>query len=105
LRRFSRKTASGLLMEKIPHFALMVAGMAMVSITAGKAEGVYTPEQYPWIQSVAQPGFRVCFYLWKTLLPFHLSPLYWFRPELGLPQILGWLVLLGITAFLLIQRR
>jgi hypothetical protein len=105
LRRASRASAPGLLKEKLVFFALMVGAFAMISFSAGKAGGMSTREHYPLIQSVARPGYAVSFYLAKTLLPIGLSPIYWYRPELGLPQVLGWLFLLTLSAILLIQRR
>lgn len=105
LRRFTRETAAARLREKLPHFALMIGGLLMLSFTAAKAEGVTPREQYSYVQSLLQPGFRVCFYVAKTLLPVELSPLYWYRPGIGLRQILGTAALLGSTLLLFVARR
>jgi tetratricopeptide (TPR) repeat protein len=105
LRRFSRSAAAGLLREKLPFFILMVAGLAMLSVTADKAEGVHTREQYSYLQSLIQPGYRVCFYVVKTLIPYPLSPLYWYRPGLGARHVVGTVALLGITGGLWALRR
>jgi len=105
LRRFNRSTAIPLLKEKLAHAALMAGGLVLLSYSAGKGESVSTREQYPLAQSLLQPGFRVWFYVLKTLLPLDLSPLYWYRPGLGWPQILGTAGLLGVTGALLSFRR
>ena len=94
-----------LLIEKIPYLALMTGGLILTSMTQGSADTIYTREQYPLIQSLMQPGFRVLFYVAKTLIPINLSPLYFYRPEIGLPQILGWAVILAATAILIARRK
>jgi tetratricopeptide (TPR) repeat protein len=105
LGRFPRESLRRLLLEKIPFIALMIASTFMIRISVEKADAFYSRAEYPLIQSLSQPGFRLCFYIGKTLLPFHLSPLYWFRPQVGWPQALGWMALLGLGAILVAQRR
>jgi len=105
LRRFSRDTAIRLVREKLPYFILMAAGLAMLSVSADKAEGVHTREQYSYLNSLLQPGFRICFYVVKTLIPYPLSPLYWYRPGLGVRHVVGTAALLGVTGVLLALRR
>lgn len=104
LRRTSTHSKSALVAEKLPYLALMVGAMVMISFSVGKAEAFYSRDEYPLIQSIAQPGYRLSFYIGKTFLPFNLSPLYAYRAELGWPQILGWLALLGALAFLVAGR-
>jgi tetratricopeptide (TPR) repeat protein len=104
LRRFSRETAAGLLREKIPLFALMFGALALLLNSAGTAGGMSGREHYPLIQSLARPGVALMFYVAKTLLPIGLSPLYWYRPELGLPQVVGWILLLALSAALFLRR-
>jgi tetratricopeptide (TPR) repeat protein len=105
LRRFSRAGAPALLKEKIPLFLLMLGALVMLSISAGKAGGMSDRANYPLLQSLARPGYALTFYLAKTLLPIGLSPLYWYRPELGLPQVAGWIIVLTLTAVLVLRRR
>ena len=105
LRRFSRGAAPGLLLEKLPLLLLMVGAFVLLSISAGQAGGMSTRDHYPLIQSLARPGFALMFYPIKTLWPANLSPLYWYRPALGLPQVLGWVLLLTLTATLLLRRQ
>jgi tetratricopeptide (TPR) repeat protein len=92
-------------MEKLPFLALMAVGLFLTSMSQRTADTIYTREQYPLIQSLVQPGFRVSFYVWKTLLPIHLSPLYLYRPEFGLQHVLGWVMILGVTGGLIAERK
>jgi tetratricopeptide (TPR) repeat protein len=105
LRRFSKAAAPRLLLEKIPMFALMVAGLAMIAVSATKAGGMSDRAHYPLIQSLGRPGFALTFYVAKTLLPVGLSPLYWYRPELGVAHVVGWVILLALSAAALLGRR
>lgn len=101
LRRFSKAS----LVEKVPLFALMIAGLVMISITAATAGGMSSREHYPLSQSLAQPGRTLSFYVLKTVLPIDLSPLYWYRPELGAAHVAGWAFVLAVTAGLVLARR
>jgi tetratricopeptide (TPR) repeat protein len=104
LRRFSSQGTRRLILEKLPFFFLMAAAVAATSIAQNHAEAIYSRKDYPLLQSIAQPGYRISFYVLKTLFPFHLSPLYWYRSELGLPHVLGWIALPAVT-FLLVRGR
>jgi tetratricopeptide (TPR) repeat protein len=105
LRRWSRAAAPRLLAEKLPLFALMAGALVMLSISAGRAGGMSDRSNYPLLQSLGRPGYALTFYLSKTLFPIGLSPLYWYRPELGLRHAVGWAGLLGLSALLLVWRR
>jgi tetratricopeptide (TPR) repeat protein len=105
LRRFSREKIGALLLEKVPYLVLLIAAVLMTVVGQRHAEALYSRDAYPLIQSVAQPGYRVSFYVLKTLLPWPLSPLYWFRPTIGLPQAAGWIAVLGVTAGVIVRRR
>lgn len=105
LRRFPRESAGRLLKEKIPLLALMGGALVLLSISAGRAGGMSGRDHYPLIQSLARPGYALTFYVAKTLLPVGLSPLYWYRPELGLPQVVGWVLLLALTAAVILRRQ
>jgi tetratricopeptide (TPR) repeat protein len=105
LRRFASERPVRLLLEKVPFFALMVGAVLLTWIPQSHAEALYTRDAYPYIQSLAQPGYRLSFYLLKTLVPVGLSPLYWYRPDLGLPQVLGWLAVIVVTVLAFVGRR
>jgi tetratricopeptide (TPR) repeat protein len=105
LRRPATLKIRALLVEKVPFFVLMVAAVVATSLTQNHAEAIYSREAYPLFQSIAQPGYRISFYVVKTLLPLGLSPLYWFRPELGLQHVLGAVAVAAITFLLFRFRR
>jgi len=105
LRRWSRAAVPRLLFEKLPLVALMFGALFMLSISAGQAGGMSDRSNYPISQSLGRPGYALMFYLAKTLIPVGLSPLYWYRPQLGLPHVVGWICLLGLTGLLLFWRR
>jgi tetratricopeptide (TPR) repeat protein len=105
LRRFSREKLRSLIVEKIPYFALLIAAILLTVVGQRRAEALYSRDAYPLVHSFAQPGYRVSFYVLKTLIPWPLSPLYWFRPVIGVNQIVGWLAVLGITAAVIVRRR
>jgi len=80
LRRFdSWKSARPALREKVPYFILMVVSIGMTRVVQQEAGALYPADQYPWVDILFQPGYRLCFYVVKTVLPFGLSPLYPFR--------------------------
>jgi tetratricopeptide (TPR) repeat protein len=97
LRRFTRASARALLTEKLSLFVLMLAGLAMVRYTSSQTGAISSVAQYPLIQSLARPGYSLAFYVGMTLCPRGISPLYWYRPELGVPQLSGWIVVLALS--------
>jgi Flp pilus assembly protein TadD len=105
LRRFSRSAIPSLLLEKLPFFLLTGVGLVLTSYSQRTADTIYTREQYPLTESLLQPGLRVAFYVWKTILPIRLSPMYLYRPGFGLPQLLGWATVLGLTVASFAARR
>jgi tetratricopeptide (TPR) repeat protein len=105
LRRFGREKTSAILIEKIPYFLLSAAAVAITSWAVNATDARYSSADYPLTQSLAQPGYRVSFYLIKTLLPFGLSPLYFYRPELGAPHVMGWLAMVGVSILVFLRHK
>ncbi len=70
LNRLSKRA----LVEKIP-FALLSIAAFVVTLNAQKSLGAL-PAEYPWLDRVLQPCYRTWFYVYKTLVPAGLSPLY-----------------------------
>ena len=105
LRRTATEPIRALLVEKAPFFVLMVGAVVATSLTQNHAEAIYSREAYPLFQSFAQPGYRISFYVAKTLLPLGLSPLYWYRPDVGLFHVLGAVAVIAVTLLLLRFRR
>ena len=64
------------LLEKIPFF-LFAVPVAIIAVLAKQSTGgVATPTQIGWAPRVMQSFYGVAFYVWKTLAPWGLSPLY-----------------------------
>jgi Tfp pilus assembly protein PilF len=62
--------------EKLP-FAVLACGFAVIALVAQHTSGALTAlQQYDISFRFAQAFYGLMFYLWKTLLPTHLSPLY-----------------------------
>lgn len=104
LRRFRAEKPSALLLEKLPFFLLMIGAAVLTSITLTHAKAFYTSADYPLLQRVAQPGYRVSWYVLKMIAPVSLSPLYLYKPDLGLAHLAGWVVMAGVTITLLVRR-
>jgi len=105
LRRFGREKASTLFLEKIPFFVLMAVAVILTGWGQREAKAFYSVEDYPLSQSLGQPGYRLSFYVVKTLLPWNLSPLYFYLPQMGWPQVLGWIAIVGATIGTFLARR
>lgn len=64
------------LLEKLPFFVLAVL-FAVIALMAQQNTGALRPvENYFFSYRVGQAFYGLCFYLWKTLVPVSLSPLY-----------------------------
>jgi len=69
-------TARNLTLEKIPYFVLAF-GFAVVAVIAQRQAGALKNlEAYGAARRLGQACYGLVFYVWKTLLPIHLSPLY-----------------------------
>ena len=78
LRRFSSGIQSrSIWLEKIPYVALSLVVAIFVALKTSEAGAILT--QYPLVDRVLQPGYRLLFYLTKTAWPVDLSPLYLYR--------------------------
>jgi protein O-mannosyl-transferase len=81
LRRFARVPVRALL-EKLAYGALAVAAAAMAVSMRDEMVAARTLEQHGVVERIAQAAYGLCFYLWKTVLPVGLSPLYPLPPAL-----------------------
>jgi cytochrome c-type biogenesis protein CcmH/NrfG len=94
--------------EKIPFFVLAL-GAGVIALTAQyHARALKPVEQYDIASRLTQSLYGIGFYLWKTVLPFSLSPLY----EVPLTPdpwrwsfLLSGLLVVGITVALFVRRR
>jgi hypothetical protein len=93
--------------EKLP-FLLLAVAAGVVAPFAVYQTGTMRPlEQYGVAPRVAQALFGLAFYLWKTVAPLRLSPLYELPPHLDpwdWPFLLSGVVVLGISAALFVAR-
>ena len=101
LRRFVVGRRGPVLLEKVPYLvASLVAGVATLSAvqSAGVARSA---QQIDLLARVEEASYGITFYIWKTLLPFGLSPLYpASRPENFNPLAPMLLVGVAVTALL-----
>lgn len=107
-----RRRAEGwgrLLVEKIPYLVPALAAVALTYLTTTRGGAMFGPGQYAALDRVLQPGYRFSFYLWKTVLPFGLSPLYAFRniPDPWTPPYLlcGVGVMVATVVLILLRSR
>ncbi len=83
--------------EKIP-FALLAVAAGFLAFFAKKGS-MLPVGQYSIVDRLFQAAYGLCFYLWKTVVPIRLSPLYQLHEfSIARPQyILCVVVVLGIT--------
>jgi tetratricopeptide (TPR) repeat protein len=79
LGRFGRRA----LLEKVPWLALTAAAVAVTYVTTRDIGALFTAQEYGWRDRLLQPGFRLLFYVGKTLWPTELGPLYFFEGSAG----------------------
>jgi tetratricopeptide (TPR) repeat protein len=76
LREWFRPDKRRVWAEKIPFF-LLAGGFAMAALSAQRSSGTLkTLDQYDTFSRIGQAAYGYLFYLWKTLIPIPLSPLY-----------------------------
>ena len=95
-----------ILIEKIP-FALFASSAAIFAILAKKGSMMILSE-HGIIDRIIQSTYGLCFYVWKTIAPFKLSPFYMLDKSFDPMEpkyILCALLVFGITAGLIILRR
>src|SRR5439155_697980 len=80
LDRLARAPAR-VLVEKIPYVAIALAVTAVTLRTLGDFD-VRTLAQHGVVERTAQAVYGLSFYLWKTVVPVSLSPLYPLPPRL-----------------------
>jgi Tfp pilus assembly protein PilF len=76
LRRLGRgRSIWPVLGEKIP-FVVLAGGAAVLAFLAQNVEAIRPLSQHGLGARVAQAAYGLCFYVWKTIVPIGLSPLY-----------------------------
>jgi len=94
--------------EKIPFLALSLAAGVLMLVIGLRRELLTTLEAVGLTERLAASAYGLTFYLWKTIVPWPLSPLY----ELHLPvrrlasmYLVAGAVVLGISAAVVVARR
>lgn len=96
-----------LVVEKIPYAVLSLAAVVAAFI-AKQPEAMIPFAEHGLSARAAQSAYGLCFYLWKTVAPFQLSPLYLLQRPLHPSQpkfILSVLLATAATAAALLYRR
>ena len=94
-------------LEKAPFFFLALAAGLLAVYGKQQSRLMYGLAEYGVVERLVQTAYGLIFYLWKTLLPIHLSNLY----EIETLSLLDWrfilstLLALAITGLLWISRR
>ena len=95
-------------LEKIP-FLLLSTAAAAVAVAINRATGNLTSmDQFGLVDRLAISGYSLVFYLWKTLVPLGLSPMYELPPTLEpwrWPFVGAALLALAVTAVALARAR
>ena len=97
---------SKVVLEKVPYF-LLSGALAVVAFKGQQRFGIEA-EQLTLLKRLAISAYGFCFYVWKTVLPINLSPLYLLPPELNpfAAKYLGCAaILIVITGTLLLLRK
>ena len=98
----------GVCLEKLPFLVLAAAGAA-VALAINRATGnLSSMEQFGFVDRLAISAYSLVFYLWKTLVPLGLSPMYELPPTLEpwrWPFVGAALLVLAITAVALARAR
>jgi len=107
LRR-ARGSWRRVLLEKLPYLLLAIAAAAISLLVVIAKVGLTSPSAYPPTARAAMALYSLVFYLWKTLVPLLLSPMYELpaRVELTSLRFLAPAVFaVGLTVGLLLARR
>lgn len=104
-RNWSAASHEKVLIEKIPFLVLALSAGILAFLA--KKPSMLPVAEYDIINRFIQATYGLCFYLWKTVLPVRLSPLYLldktFNPMEG-KYILCGLLAIGITVWLIFRR-
>ncbi len=106
-RSGGRDTGTAVLIEKLP-YALLASAAASIAVVGVRQEAARPLAQHGLLQRTMQAAYGLCFYVWKTLVPFRLSPLYLLEQPLDptAPRYVACALLVSaITAVLVVQRR
>ena len=104
---FGRATR-GVWLEKIPFFILASAAGVAALLAQYHTGAMGSIERHGVFARMAQGLFGLVFYIWKTVIPFELSPIYEIPPQLNpweWPFLLSGILVVGISLSLFLLRR
>ncbi|HYL79040.1 MAG TPA: tetratricopeptide repeat protein [Bryobacteraceae bacterium] len=103
------REASRVWLEKLPFFAISLADSALALYIGHQEKVTASMAAINTLYRIAISVYGLAFYLWKTVLPFHLSPFYALTPHRidirALPLQLSIVVVIWIVAAALLFRR
>src|SRR6266571_1360934 len=95
-------------LEKIPFMLLALAASAIAFLAQVQLHNMAPPDQLPTLGRLAVSAYGLSFYLWKTVAPVSLSPLYELPSTVNPwapPFLLSYGLVVAITAIVLAFRR
>lgn len=97
------------LQEKLPFLALSVIFAAVIAVGQGSNRWLIPVETHGVVERVAVAFYGTVFYVWKTLWPAGLQPVYELKMPLDLKEATWWippiLVLSGLVMLWLVRKR
>jgi tetratricopeptide (TPR) repeat protein len=103
-----RGAARGVWLEKLPLAALGLAAGVRAIVAQAQQDALYPLGEYDLPARLAQACYGVTFYLWKTLWPSALGPLYQLPPRSVLFGAMLWRslpIVAGLTIIVVVLRR
>jgi protein O-mannosyl-transferase len=108
VRRWTGPASRGVLGEKLLYLPMAILGSFVAISTFGKSGGLTSLDKLPLLDRVAAMLYSAWFYVWKTAVPFGLSPLYEMPPTIDLftPRfVIAIIGTLGMTVLTVVVRR
>ncbi|HKQ47667.1 MAG TPA: tetratricopeptide repeat protein [Phycisphaerae bacterium] len=107
-RGYVNRAVRGVWLEKIPFIALAAAAAILAPIAQKDVGAAIELSRHGMDGRIAQAAYGLVFYIYKSLLPLNLSPIYELRLPLNVlaaKYIVSAIVLLGLTATVALLRR
>ncbi len=104
-RSWLERSALRVWLEKLPFFLVSAAG-SVIAVLANQGN-LHSRAELGVVERLAISAYQVVFYLWKTIAPVELAPLYELRSPivaLSWPFVLSAVVVTATTAFVLLAR-
>ena len=109
LRRLVRRSdAVPLLLEKLPYAGIALGGGVLAELASNLVPAKRTLAQHGLVERAAQAAYGLVFYLWKTVVPAGLSPVYLLEQTLrpSAPRyVASAAIVVGVTAAAVLLRR